>query len=529
MGRFRDQLFEPGTMVQRAAERKPGVEVMLDKPFAIQPDLGTSFTVADLAGVVESFAGRLYALGVRPGERVVVYKTNNADIVAIALAVARIGAVPALLHPSLTGDTVNALLDMLRPRVVLTDADKLTVQRWEPAGFATGEVRVLLAAGRVSGLTTVGDVLPVPVPQPEFTDPSAVRIITHTSGTTGLPKLVAQTAAGLAAHIGFQHRVTKLRARIPLRWAMCTSFVHIRTYSALGTVLRRGWPFAMLADHDVDTAREVFLRFKPHLVETHPNQFIEWEQFATDPARPLRQVRFFVNTFDAIHLRTVRRLMAATDRRFVVYFQGYGQTESGPVTIKFYTRSVARWAHDRCVGYPLVGRTRFRTDGTPQRPGRIEVSTRGRALTYLGQEQRFADQCDGDWWDMGDVGYRSRWGCLHLLDREVDRIDGLASGLLVEDALMDRLPQLREVIVVRGGAEILQPLVCTKSDAPLDMPAWQAATADLPAMHAPLHVRWADLPVTATAKVRRIELQRMLAQNTLPILAGSPFLVHEEI
>ncbi|MGW4743098.1 class I adenylate-forming enzyme family protein [Nocardia xishanensis] len=528
MARREKQLFEPGTMVQRAAARKPDAEVMLDKPFAIQPDLGTSFTVADLAAVVESFAGRLYALGVRPGERVAVYKTNNADIVAIALAVARIGAVPALLHPFLTGDTVNALIDILRPRVVLTDADKITVEHWETSGFANGEVDVLLAAGRVAGFTTVDDVLPVPVPDPEFADPSAVRIITHTSGTTGLPKLVAQTASGLEAHIGFQRRVTKLRARIPLRWAMCTSFVHIRTYSALGTVLRRGWPFAMLADHDADTVREVFLRFKPHLIETHPNQYIEWEQFATDPTRPLRHVRFFVNTFDAIHLRTVRRLMAATDRRFVIYFQGYGQTESGPVTIKFYTRSVVRWAHDRCVGFPLVGRTRFRTAGTPEEPGKIEVSTRGRALTYLGQEHRFADQCDGEWWDMGDVGYRSRWGCLHLLDRKIDQINGLPSGLLVEDALMERLAQLREVIVL-GGGKLLQPLVCTKSDAPLDMPAWLAATADLPAMHAPLHVRWSDLPLTATAKVRRIELQRMLAENTLPILSGSDFLAREQI
>ncbi|MEU6582349.1 class I adenylate-forming enzyme family protein [Nocardia sp. NPDC046763] len=524
MGEKRHPHFDPGLMVQRAAERKPDVEVMLDKPFAIQPDLGTSFTVADLAAVVESFAGRLYALGVRPGDRVVVYKTNNADIVAIALAVARIGAVPALVHSFLSVASASELVQVLNPQFILTDSEKVTGRGWDPRQAAHGEATVLLAAGRVAGFTTVGDVLPVDVPVPPDSDPDATRIITHTSGTTGLPKLVAQTAAGLEAHIGFQYRVSKLRARIPLRWAMCTSFVHIRTYSALGTVLRRGWPFALLADADLDTAREVFLRFKPGLIETHPNQFVEWEQFASDPTRPLRQVRFFINTFDAIHLRTVRRLMAATDRRFVVYFQGYGQTESGPATIKFYTRSVVRWAHDRCVGYPLIGRTRFRTAGTPSNPARIEVSSRGRALTYVGQDERFAAQCDGGWWDMGDVGYRSRWGCLHLMDRQVDQIDGLPSGLAIEDVLMRRLTQLREVIVLPGGGARLLLLVCTKFDEPLDMPAWQAAIADLPDMHAPLHVRWSDLPLTATAKVRRLELQRMLERNTLPTLSETGFL-----
>ena len=47
-----------------------------------------------LADVVEELAGRLWAAGVRPSEQVVVHKTDNVDIVLLACAVSRIGAVP---------------------------------------------------------------------------------------------------------------------------------------------------------------------------------------------------------------------------------------------------------------------------------------------------------------------------------------------------------------------------------------------------------------------------------------------------
>lgn len=102
-------------------------------------------------------------------------------------------------------------------------------------------------------------------------------------------------------------------------------------------------------------------------------------------------------------------------------------------------------------------------------------------------------------------------GCVHLLDREVDLIEGFGSTLAAEDTLLGRLAELNEVVIVRGADGTAVPVVCTKDDKPLDPAAWEAAAAGLPPMAAPVHQRLDDLPQTATTKIKRLELARLLA------------------
>jgi acyl-coenzyme A synthetase/AMP-(fatty) acid ligase len=135
----------------------------------------------------------------------------------------------------------------------------------------------------------------------------------------------------------------------------------------------------------------------------------------------------------------------------------------------------------------------------------VEIRSDGRVATYLGEQERYDGQLSDGWWRMEDVGYRTRWGCLHLLDREVDVIDGFGSTLSVEDTLFTRLPELTEVIIIPGVGEAV-PVVCTKNDVPLSLAAWHAAVADLPAMAEPVQLRHEELPQTATTKIKRLEL-----------------------
>lgn len=99
---------------------------------------------------------------------------------------------------------------------------------------------------------------------------------------------------------------------------------------------------------------------------------------------------------------------------------------------------------------------------------------------------------------------------MHLLDREVDLIDGFGSTLAVEDQLFARLPELIEVILVPNGQGRAVPVVCTRDDRPLDRTAWRRAVTGLPPMAEPVQWRLEDLPQTATAKIKRLELARLL-------------------
>ncbi|MGI5347452.1 class I adenylate-forming enzyme family protein [Streptomyces sp. CA-250714] len=521
-----------GTLFDRAAARYPTNVLLLDHDLDIAPDRGRSLTMTDVADLVSDFGSRLWRAGVRPSDHLVVHKSNAFDITLLAVAAARIGAVPVLLSPHLDGETVTALLRRVDRPYLLTDEAKLTDSL--PGEVFTLSRRVLLASGTHERATALAEFAGAPrVPALEL-PPEHPTLVTHTSGTTGLPKLAVHTAFSLEARYRPQALATALlRRREPV--AIHVSFVHSRLFTALAISLLRGFPVAVLANPDPQQVAPLFARLRPAVLEAHPNTYLDWEQLVSDPLQPLSNVKFFSSTFDALHPRTVHTLIGASQRRFPRFGQIYGQSEVGPSVARSYGKRRSPQADGRCVGIPFPGMTGVRVvsrDGkrpTAASPGYIEVSSDGRIRTYLGEPERFAQQATERWWRMGDLGYRTRWGCLHLLDREVDEIPGFGSTLSVEDRLFSRLPELSEVVIIEAENGLPLPVVCTKDDRPLDPVAWQAAVADLPRMAPPVQWRQADLPQTATTKIKRLELARLVGADggtgdrRAPVLsAGGP-------
>jgi fatty acid CoA ligase FadD22 len=348
-------------------------------------------------------------------------------------------------------------------------------------------------------------------------NPFAPALITHSSGTTGLPKLAVHCPRALWNRLVPQ-RILGWPSRGQAA-ALCMSYVHSRFYHALGVLLGYGSRLLLLVDHDPATVGPLMSRVRPGIVETHPNTFVLWEDLADDPGAPLSNVGFFGSTFDAIHPRTIERLLGASRRPSPVLVQLYGQSETGPVAARYFTRKSVARGNSRLVGFGLPGFTRVRVvddNGRPCRPGvpgHIEARTRGRILTYLDAAEQYEKQRSGAWWRMGDVGYRDRWGGLYLTDREIDQIDTVDSNLEIEDLLMSRLEELREIVVVPGVTGEPVPVVCTKGDRPLVPQRWQHAVADLPSMAQPVVCRFDDLPRTGTWKIKRVEITRLLRES----------------
>ena len=502
-----------GTLFERAAARHPTNDIVLDHVLDSAPELGRRITVGAIADFVADLASRFYAAGVRPTDRVVVYKSNNFDITLAACALARIGAVPVLLSPQLDGATVAALIQRVVRPYLFTDRAKLDDEL--PGSVFADAAAVLLATGEHPRATTLRALGDVPRIAAITMPPEHPTLVTHTSGTTGMPKLAVHTGHTLQARYRPQASVAALvRRRCPV--AIHVSFVHSRLFTAVAITMLRGFPLIVLADDDPDKAAELFATHRPGVLETHPNSFMRWECLAHDPRRPLASVRYFSSTFDAIHPRTVQRMLGASAHRMPVFGQLYGQSEVGPVAARSFTRHRAPDADGRCVGMPFPAMTDIRVvsrDGhrpSAESPGYIEVRTDGRIQTYLGEPERFEKQRHDTWWRMGDLGYLTKWGCLHLLDREVDEIEGFGSTLAVEDALFARLDELAEVIIIPHPAGPPVPVVCTIDNSPLDPGRWDAAVSSLPAMARPVQRRFVDLPQTATTKIKRLELAKLL-------------------
>lgn len=508
-----------GTLFERGAARHPDNQLALDHDLDVAPDLGRRLPIGTVSDLVADLASRLWAAGVRPGDRVAVYKSDSFDITLLACAVARIAAVPMLLSASLPGTTVQELIRRAGSPFLITDERKVTEELTDSVfELAT---QVLLTTGDHPSATTLQSLAGCPPVAAVPVSPDSPTLITHTSGTTGTPKLAVHTSRTLQARYRPQVAAVSPLLRKGETVVIHVSFVHSRLFTALAISLLRGFRMLVLVDDDLDKAADLFTEFLPTVIEAHPNSFMAWEAMADDPRRPFARVKLFSSTFDAIHPRTVRRLLNATSRRAPLFGQLYGQSEVGPAVVRAFTRRHADTADGRCVGIPFPGMTEVRVvsrDGKPPseaNPGYIEVRSDGRIKTYLGEEERYRSQVsDGGWWRMGDVGYRTKRGCVHLLDREVDLIEGFGSTLAVEDALFNRLEDLVEVVIVAGPDGTAVPVVSVAGDKALDLHRWKHATADLPPMAAPVQWRLEDLPHTATIKVKRLELGRLLAARS---------------
>ena len=499
-----------GLLPEMAAAVHGSTPITLDHDLDVLPEAGRRLTVAEFADHVDDLAGRLWAAGVRPDEHIVVHKSHNADIWMLGAAASRIGAVPVMLNPALDAATVGALLERVDQPNLLTDEPKLDALAEVPLADLTK--RVIIVSGERPGAKSLAELAGAARVKPVTRPIDEAAVITHTSGTTGLPKLVVHTPRTQGIRLTPQWRLLSLM-RKKETVAINIPFVHSRMVAAMALTLTKGLPILLMRESEPEAVAEQFLEHRPGFIEALPNSLMEWEGLTKDPRRPFASVKYFSSTFDAIHPRTMSQLLKSSTRRGALFFQIYGQSEVGPAVGRAYFRNSAHKANGRCVGWAMPkGCAKVRVvsrNGKPtseKNPGFIEVAWPGLAKTYFAEQDRYATNRDGDWWRTGDVGYRTKLGCLHMLDREVDMVPGVDSSLEVEDLVLSKLEELSELVVVQGPNSEPVPVVCTHDDQPLDQDRWRAAVADFPQLAAPVHIPQAELPRTATLKVQRLAL-----------------------
>jgi acyl-coenzyme A synthetase/AMP-(fatty) acid ligase len=451
--------------------------------------------------------------GTRAGDRCVMWLDQPLDIVVALAGLTAIGAVPILLSPALDIEMVGRILAPVPPvaRVVTTGSRLASCSALRVSG-RTDDWESLAEDAR--GLEPRRRSLPLPATAP--------YVVTHTSGTTGVNKLVEYSRGG-ADHNSYTQELPAMFMGLRGYAAAAFSPVHFRAVVGLLATLRRRIPLIIMGNHEPDSVGPILEKYQPTYLEAHPDTFIKWERLAS--AGSLASVRYFFSTFDVIHPRTIKTLLSGSRSRLAIFIEIYGQSEAcaiaGRVHVKGFAgrlsdRRIARRLDGHVVGWRLPGHSRIRIvdeEGTtlgPGTEGRIQVRAKGRFSTYPNNLEAARDNLTvDDWWDTGDYGKKDQLGRLTLIDRQVERLTLAPSAIAIEDVLLDRMPWLQEAVVLERDHELI-PVVATRSGA-FDHARWRASVRDLTQIGQPIVMDERAIPRTATGKVQRASLAALVS------------------
>jgi propionyl-CoA synthetase len=200
--------------LDRHVERGRGEQAALiyDSPLT---DTVRSFSYRELRDAVASFAGALTALGVEPGDRVVLYMPMVPETVIAMLACARIGAVHSVVFGGFAAHELATRIDDAKPKIVVSATCGLEPGRlvaykplldaaietatWKPERCIILQRRALEAEldpeRDLDWEQAMSAATPAPCVPVEATDP---LYILYTSGTTGQPKGIVRDNGGHA-------------------------------------------------------------------------------------------------------------------------------------------------------------------------------------------------------------------------------------------------------------------------------------------------------------------------------------------
>ena len=561
---------------KRVAPPRHETLVALMDDIASRADLAPGLSLASETGITRisyrewreralGVAAQLASLGVRSGDRVALAAQNHPDWAIAFFGIQYAGATAVPLDANVDVPACGLILAASRARVFMLD--EKAAQRLRPT-LTADVVFADLAADRLDrGEPLKGARLPFERPVP---DPRDVAALIYTSGTTDTPKgvmLSHYNLTSLVASLGplFPlERDDRLLSVLPLhhtfelacglllplsRGARVIYLDHV-TRERMSATLREANVTAMVGVPALweSLERQIYSRIE----ERGPiaGKLFEFaltlsrslgDNLGVDAGRLLfgpvhgslgGQLRLLVSGGAALPAST-HKLFAGLGLHLA---EGYGLTEASPVVSVAVAGPGAKPGH---VGKAIPG-VEIRIS-EPDREGVGEVLVRGPnvMLGYADNAEATAAVLDKDGWlHTGDLGRIDRKQQLAIVGRQKDVIVPITGENVYPDDVEARLGQIEDVEELAvlgvdagpdlpGRAREVVALVgvpkkpaAGESEEPAQLQArakkaLEDACAQLPAGMRPAIIRLvsAPLPRTATRKVKRRELRRLLERQ----------------
>jgi acyl-CoA synthetase (AMP-forming)/AMP-acid ligase II len=483
-------------------------------------------TVRDLDQRVRARAASLHAEGIGVRDPVAVTATAAADTLLTFLALTRLGAIPALINAKLPPDITALYVRRLGSVGLLADAGR----REQLVGQDFG-------VPMLSPIEDLGKANPADAPSAyhHYTDDPIA--ITHSSGTTGVPKAVVHSHKSLYAAI--HHRLTMPKAQGTERMLSALPAPHAAGLIALNLALSGQTELLVLSQQTGPMVLDMIERWRPAGVLGFATT---WADLAASdlPTRDVESVGLWWNTGDCAHEAHIRRLVAVGSRIVAtsagrvrkpgsVFIDGLGSSEMGHSHF-FITHTSESNRYGRCIGRPHAFAEPVVLDPTGKELPVGEVGELGTksptlSLGYWNDAATTYRTRVRGYFLTGDLVYRDEEGYFYHMDRLVDSVD-LGDGArlytaMSEEKILAKCPDVLDctVVAVTGEdgtvvADVLLQLT-ESADPAIDRTDAIRAALDEHVAATVRRVVVVDddaIPLGPTGKVRKFQLrQRYLA------------------
>ena len=538
--------------VDRHVDAGRGDKVALH--FEGEPGDRESVTYADLQRRVAQAANALVALGIEPGDRVVIYLPVLVETVVVTLACARIGAVHSLVFGGFSAEAVRFRLSDTGAKLLVTSDGQFrrgtATEVKSTADAAAADlpdlehVLVLRRTGQDVPWTEGRDVWWHDVVDTASSahvasafDAEHPLFIIYTSGTTGKPKGLVHTSGGYLTHASWAHWAHFDAKPDDVHW--CTAdlaWVTAHTYEIYGPlsngltqVIYEGTPDAPHRGRHL----EIIERYGVTVYYTAPTlirTFMTWFGAAVPDGYDLSSLRLLGTVGEAINPEAWIWFRRNFGRDALPVVDTWWQSETGAAMIAPLPGVTTLKPGSASVPLPGIDAAVVDEDGVEVEPGRsgtlvVRRPWPGMARTVWGDPQRYRDAYwstfaghgeFGGFYVAGDGATRDADGHVWILGRldDVVNVSGhRLSTIEIESALV-----AHDTVGEAGTAGVPDPVtgqavvafVTPSGRAQVSAPELRGQVAHaIGPLAKPKHIVIVpDLPKTRSGKIMR----RLLAQ-----------------
>jgi 2,3-dihydroxybenzoate-AMP ligase len=529
-----------GDLVRAAADRTP------DAPAVADLAAGLRLTYAGLADRADALAGRLFGLGLAPGDRIVVQLPNGWEFVVLTLACLRTDIIPVMALPAHRRNKLSYLAAHSEAAAIAVpgehrgfDHQALAIELGNGVRAATGGPWHVLVAGDVlaPGSTDLRELCTPP------DDPAAARarldalapgsrdvaVFLLSGGTTGLPKLIARTHDDYAYNARASAAVAGVDAST--RYLVSLPAGHnfpLACPGILGTLLAGG-TIVMLPSPEPGRAFAAIAAEGVTHTAVVPAVAGRWLEHAASAARAgagagqLASLRVLQVGGARIADELARRIEPVLGARLQQVF-GMAEgllnytrlddppdvicgTQGRPLSLADEVRLVDELDQDVPAGAP--GSLLTRGSYTP------------RGYYRAAEQNARAFTADG-WYRSGDICRRTPEGNLIVEGRDKDMINRGGENISAEEVenLVYRIPEVSEVAAVATPDPVLGERVCLYvvprpgSDLTLERIRQSMEDAGVARYKFPEHLVLTDsLPATKVGKIDKKALRADIARR----------------